>query len=124
MPSMPDPVLTSDEIDRNRKMVRHLKNWFLYRGLTQERIANNLGVSQGSLSKWLKGTQSMSVGHFTALAALLSAEPHQLLFPPDAPEAAAAYQRATGILSLLDEKGLEQWLGVGEAMATRQPRKV
>ena len=87
-------------------------------------MANKLDVSQGSLSKWLKGTQSMSVGTFTAMAHILEAEPSALLMPPDRPDEAEAYTRATGILSAMDPDALQQWLAVGEAMTAGRPKKV
>ena len=121
---MPDKRLSPEEIERNRTMLLHLRTWFLFRDLTQEEIANRLGVSAGTLSKWLGGTQAMSVGQFTALAQLLKAEPSQLLLPPGETEQAAEYEDVSHILANLEPEAKAQWIGVGKAMTGDRPKKV
>lgn len=98
--SMPDKKLTHDEITRNKQMVRYLKPWVKLLQLTQTEVAELMNVSDGTFSKWLSGTQSMTVSQFQSLADVLGLPPEALLSPPGDTNAA---RRMTRLLALARE---------------------
>ena len=46
---------------------------------TQDYIAEQLGVSQGSISSWINNADMMSVGHFRLLCKVLELDPAEIM---------------------------------------------
>jgi transcriptional regulator with XRE-family HTH domain len=60
---------------------RHfIKDWRLYRGLTQERLAERLGMTHGAVSQLERGLVGYSQDSLEALADALQCEPADLLW--------------------------------------------
>jgi transcriptional regulator with XRE-family HTH domain len=66
-----------------------LPEWREKKGLTQEQLANRLGVSDVSVSRWETGRALLSTGVLAAIAEALDIEPTDLYRHPDQPSADA-----------------------------------
>jgi transcriptional regulator with XRE-family HTH domain len=65
-----------------------IRHWRKFRGLTQERLAERLGVAPSSISQLERGKQGYSQGMLEALATALGTEAGSLLMRnPNDPEA-------------------------------------
>lgn len=121
---MPDKQITPEQVAANRELLQHTSAWIRHRGLTQEQVANNLGVSKGLFSKYLSGKTPMSLAKFKAMAAMLHATPEQLMFDPNDNGQDAAYERITRVMKELDPRLKERWIEAGEALAGLADKKV
>lgn len=121
---MPDKEISPLEAAANRELLAHARGWMHHRGLTQEQVANKLGVSKGLLSKYLSGKTPMSLAKFKALAAILEISPGKMLFDPQDDGRDTTYERITRVLGQLDTRVLERWLEAGEALAGIEDKKV
>ena len=63
--------------------------WREARGLTQERLAERLGVSNMTVSRWERGTSLLNTDVMAAVADALDIEPQDLYRHPDQPSADA-----------------------------------
>lgn len=71
---MPAQKITDDE--RNRRLI---KAAISAQGLTQEKLAKRMGVSQPAISKWLRCIDQMTIRDFKRMCTLLKLEPGELL---------------------------------------------
>ncbi len=71
---MPAQKITDDE--RNRRLI---KAAISAQGLTQEKLAKRMGVSQPAISKWLRCIDQMSIRDFRRMCHLLEIDPMDLL---------------------------------------------
>ena len=108
--------MSSAEISENASMLANVKSWLRSRHISQRKLAEKLGVSEPTVSKWLKGSQSMTLAQFRAIAQLLNAQPHQLLFPPGEAATADRFRDVVEIAEELKPDQLSAWVGVGRAM--------
>lgn len=115
--TVPDKALTPDEIDRNRKLLRHVKPWLKHRDLTQRRLADLLDVSEPTVSKWLNGKQAMTVAQFQAVASLVNATPEEMMLPPDRSPRALRYRDLARIAGRLSDQQLAALTTLAETMS-------
>ncbi len=118
-PAMADKPLTAAEMERNRHLLRHVKKWLKHRDKTQRDLANHLGLSDASISKWLMGRQAMTVAQFVEVSNFLSATPEQLLFAPPDRFRADRYRVAAQVAAELSDADLAAWVQVGRSMRAR-----
>ena len=71
---MPAQKITDDE--RNKRLS---KAAIAEQGLTQEKLAKRMGVSQPAISKWMKCIDQMTIRDFKRMCTLLRLEPGELL---------------------------------------------
>ena len=71
---MPAQKITDDE--RNKRLI---KAAIAEQGLTQEKLARRMGVSQPAVSKWLRSIDQMTIRDFRRMCAILRIEPGELL---------------------------------------------
>lgn len=115
---MPDRPLSPEEIAANLRLLTHVKDWLNFRDVNQRGLADGLGVSEPTVSKWLRGTQPMSAAQFVKIAEFLDATPEQLLSaPPDAPRA-ARYQKIAEVAQDMPEDALDEWLSLGRRLSS------
>lgn len=62
-----------------------LAEWREARGLTQERLADRLGTSHMTISRWELGKVKMNTDAMVAVAEALGLEPEDLWHHPDTP---------------------------------------
>jgi len=116
---MPDKPMSPEEIERNQNTLRYIKPWLRHREMTQRRLAELMGVSEPTVSKWLRGVVTMSVGQFTQIAQILDAKPEDLLFAPDEQGAAARYREAAELVKAMTKEELQAWISVGKAITKK-----
>lgn len=103
-------------------MLEHLPKWLRLRGLRQKDVAQALGVSEASVSNWIRGNQQMSVGQLRQIALLLKADPSDLLREPDERALSPKVERT---LTLMDQLSDDEWQAVlktAEAIAGAKKR--
>lgn len=71
---MPAQKITDDE--RNKRLI---KAAISAQGLTQEKLAKRMGVSQPAISKWMKSIDQMTIRDFRRMCDILRLEPIELL---------------------------------------------
>ena len=114
---MPDRILTPGEIAANRERLRFIRTWMTHRGLTQRKIAESLDVSEATISKWLNGTQTISIEKFFAIASLLNAKPGDLLGgDPGVEGRGERFRRLAEIATSLPDDALDALIASGEQM--------
>nr|WP_314074844.1 helix-turn-helix transcriptional regulator [uncultured Roseococcus sp.] len=106
MSQLPETPEDKEERKRNilarqREMLQHLPAWFRHAGVTARQVAEQLGVLEASVSKWISGTDAMRIGYLRQIATVLKAEPEDLLAAPPtqglAPAVAALLDAAEGL---------------------------
>lgn len=63
----------------------YLAEWRDFRGLSQEQLAERVGTSKASISRWENYERDMTAKGMVAVAAALGLEPVQLFRHPDDP---------------------------------------
>lgn len=97
----------------------HLRAWRQHAGLTQERVAELLGMGHSAIQKWESGAVPVSLPRLDQLAAIYGAESaFQLLFPPSDREAAAKLGHVWDVLRRLSAEDAAAWLHMGERLAS------
>ena len=71
---MPAQKITDDECND-----RLIKVAIVEQGLTQEKLAKRMGVSQAAISKWTKCIEQMTIRDFRRMCTILRIEPSELL---------------------------------------------
>lgn len=117
---MPDKVLTEAERKANQRPLTFVKDWLRFRGQTQRKLAETLGVSEGNVSKWLKGTQPVTIAHFTAIAVFLNAEPAELLAAPPDRDQSIRYRKIAEVAKDIPPEALDEWLALGKRLRRQQ----
>ncbi|GBQ39041.1 helix-turn-helix domain-containing protein [Komagataeibacter europaeus] len=116
---MSDKHLTPEEVELNCHTLRFVRPWMRLRGVTQRHLAEGLGMSEPSVSKWLNGKVNMTLSQFVRVAELLKATPEQLLFDPKESLKAARYKEIAELANELDSEKLDIWIKTGKAMSTK-----
>ena len=80
---MPDKPLDDAQIRANQARMAPVKAALKRAGYNQRYIAELLGVSEPTVSKWLSGRQGMSYEQFHRIAGLLDAAPRDLMGGPE-----------------------------------------
>jgi transcriptional regulator with XRE-family HTH domain len=94
------------QLSEQRTMLEHLPQWIKLRGLRQKDIAVSMGVSEATISGWIRGMHGMSVGQLRQMAVILRADPGDLL---QAPSEAGTSKRVEETLSLMDRLSESEW---------------
>lgn len=70
---------TRQRLDQSRRNRHYVREWRKYRHLTQEQLADRLGVATSTISQLETGKQGYSQAILEALADALSCQPADLL---------------------------------------------
>lgn len=120
---MPDKPLDPAEIRVNRERLRFVRPWLRYRGLSQRHVADALSVSEPTVSKWLNGTQTISIAQFFAIAELLGAKPEDILGGgPGAQGRGRRYRRLAELAEAMSDQTLDTFIAAGEEMVQSRKR--
>lgn len=97
-------------------MVR-LKHLRLAANLTQERLAELVGVTHATVQRWESAQRDMPSSKVPRIAAALGCHPGELFMAlPGALSLTPAQKEAAGIADRIRAKGIESWLEVGRTM--------
>ncbi|MCG4258038.1 helix-turn-helix domain-containing protein [Acetobacter senegalensis] len=116
---MKEKQLTPEEIAKNRHTLRFVKSWMKLRNVTQRKLAEDLNMSEPSVSKWLNGKVNMTLSQFVRIAELLNAKPEELLFDPSEKDKATKYKEAAYLAESLEADAFDAWIAAGKAMRKR-----
>lgn len=119
---MPDKPFTPAQIAENVSALRYIPDWLRLRGMTQRTVAERMGVSEPTISKWLRGSQVMSLAQFMMLARILNAEPEDLMNAPPANGLGDVYREVHHVISDMDRETLEHWLAIGRQLRRHRGR--
>ena len=108
---MPRPQ-SSPPSETNRLLELRLKN-----GLTQEQLAERLGVSHATVQRLESGKRRLTEHRMLDLADIFGVEPAELLQPRKLPEAAEAERRAAALARRLTPAQREVWFQMAEMLA-------
>ena len=117
--NMKEKQLTPEEIAKNRHTLRFVKSWMKLRNVTQRKLAEDLNMSEPSVSKWLNGKVNMTLSQFVRIAELLNAQPEELLFDPSEKDKAKKYKEAAELAENLAPDAFDAWVAAGKAMRKR-----
>jgi transcriptional regulator with XRE-family HTH domain len=111
MPESPEEIEARrlSQLAEQRLMLEHLPKWLKLRGLRQKDVSHALGVSEATVSNWIKGIHNMNVGQLRQIALLVKAEPGDLLRAPDDRELS---QKVETTLAVMDRLTDDEWKSV------------
>lgn len=116
MTSRPTKALPPAEIAQNREAIASLRAWISEHAHNQRFIAEALGVSDATVSKWLSGRQSMTMRQFMAVCAAIGAKPEEVLGGKAQQERLARYRPLAEAVGEMDDQELEALVAVASAM--------
>ncbi len=95
---------------------KHLSAWRKNSGLTQEQVANILGISNNGLSEKERGVRKIKPEELAKLAEIYHCEPWMLLaFDPN-DERLPALRKAVGLIGKMSTTQAAAWTQMGEAL--------
>lgn len=72
-------------IGQRRKAHLYIKEWFDHRGLSDEKVANRLGVARETVFRWRTEQHRLNPEKIAQIASAVDCEPMELYRPPDRP---------------------------------------
>lgn len=104
--------------DPHKPLHVHLKPWRKSRGLTQEQVANMLGIKHNTLSGWESGERDVGLVELAKLAAVYGVEPAALLYAPNDQAKALAITAAGSMLQGMSAEQRGLWIALGQQLAS------
>ncbi|MBX9697896.1 MAG: helix-turn-helix domain-containing protein [Acetobacteraceae bacterium] len=101
-----------------------LRLWRKSRKMTLDQLAEQTGYAVSTLSGWETGEREVGTEDLVRLAAVYGVHPAALLMAPEeASPKVARMIRASGLAERLGDQPAEQWLAIGETLATDRREK-
>lgn len=94
----------------------HLKAWRKSHTLTQERLANMLGVKDNTVSGWENGKRDVGLIELAKIAEIYGVSPAALLFAPEDQVKASAISLAGALMQDMSLEQRELWIALGQQM--------
>ena len=94
----------------------HLRAHRKAKGLSQEQVANILGVKNNTISGWETGARVLDLEDLEKLAAVYGVHPATLLVAPEEGPVADDMRKASEIARRLSRDAAKEWLAVGDRM--------
>ncbi len=91
----------------------HLIAWRKIRGLSQEQVANILGVDKSTIHRWETGKRAVDLSDLQRLADIYKVDPVALLLAPDNFDLAIRLNQAKSILERATPDVADRWLAIG-----------
>ncbi len=79
------PVMTKDRIGPRKPHRHFIREWMKAKGLTQEKLAARLGITQGTISKALKSKTVLTEEYLVGIADALDVDVADLFRDPASP---------------------------------------
>lgn len=95
---------------------QHTRAWREYRNLTQEQVANILGISNNGLSEKERGVRKFKPEELEKLAEIYDCEPWMLLAMDPNDERLSALRKAVELVSEMSPKQAATWAEIGDTM--------
>ena len=100
-------------------MTWHLKDWRTLRGLSLERVANELGTSHTTLMRWEGGVHKVPDERIKQLAEIYGCTPAELEHPPEQREMGQRVHEAIELAKTLSPDDAQLWLQTGRHLAEK-----
>ena len=100
-----------------------LRAWRKKKGLSQEHVANKLGLVKSTIQRWETGARAVDLSDLYRLAKLYEVDPVCLLLAPDDPSLAARLTRAKAVMTSITPEAADRWLATGDDIAGHAPEK-
>ena len=100
-------VSTMATIRKGARLHYYIKEWMEHLGLSDQDLANRMGVSRTTVWKRYSEQQRLSPAKVAQIAEALDRHPNELLFPPDVPsldalaEGASKEERAAMVVDIM-----------------------
>lgn len=98
-------------------MQKNIKKWRERIGITQEALADYMGVSIPTVSRWETGVNAVNLRQLENIANCLHITVPQLLSDPDDIE---KYSDILRVAKNMDRETYDAWLNVGEVMKRKK----
>lgn len=95
----------------------HLLAWREAKGLSQEQVANILGVNKSTVHRWETGKRTLDLADLQRLAEIYEVDPIALLLAPADVQLARDLTAAKAVLSTKDPEAAQMWLQMGNKLA-------
>ena len=96
----------------------HLVAWRERAGLTQARVAAEIGVSDVTIYRWESGKAPVTVENYFRLSKVYgAATPGMLHFSPTSMADALALEEAHRLMAIMPSALLQSWLDIGRKLA-------
>ncbi len=95
----------------------NLVAWRAYKGLSQEQVANILGVNKSTVHRWETGKRAVDLNDLNRLAAIYGVDPIALLLSPNDVQLAKRLTEAKAILERAAPDAGDRWLASGRDIA-------
>lgn len=95
----------------------HLRAHRKMRGMTQEQVANILGIRNSTLSGWETGSRTLDLEDIENLAKVYRVHPAALLMSPAEGERFETMRLASHVASRLDSETVSEWIRLGQKLA-------
>jgi len=91
----------------------HLSAWRGIKGLSQEQVANILGVNKSTVHRWETGKRAMDLDDLQRLAAIYKVDPIALLLSPTDHALTMRLNVALAVLRSAPDGIADRWLQIG-----------
>lgn len=78
-------IMATPRIGQRRKAHLYVKEWMDHRNLSDEQVANRLGMARETIWRWRKEQHRLNPEKLAALAGALDMEPQEFYRPPSQP---------------------------------------
>lgn len=99
----------------------HLRAHRKARKLTQQKVADGIGVSFNTVSGWETGARTMDMEDLEKLAVFYGVHPAALLLAPEEGPKFEAMRRASSLAERMGPEAAEDWLRMGERLTPKAP---
>ena|ERR1051326_19997 len=73
------------QIRKSAREHLYIEEWMAYRGLSDEKVANRIGVARETVTRWRSQQHRLNPQKIAAIASALDCEPEELWNPPGRP---------------------------------------
>lgn len=77
--------MATPRIGKGRRVHLYIREWMEHRGLSDEQVANRIGVARETIWRWRTEQHRLNPEKIAQLAAALDIEPEELYRPPSSP---------------------------------------
>lgn len=95
----------------------HLTAWRTSKGLSQEQVANILGVNKSTVHRWETGKRAVDLEDLRRLAEIYEVDPIALLLSPTDHDLARRLHAALEVLKAAPDGVADRWLQIGADLA-------
>lgn len=99
-------------------MGNRLKTLRTQRSLTQEKLAEMVGVTHATIQRWESGKVAMTDERIADLARVLGIKPWEIVGDEESARNLEAFERVLSVADGMTKEQLETWLRLGQALHT------